>query len=60
MLFEDSISNVDDESEIENNPSGKDPMMSDEVDEDEVKHGPFEFLHNDEVLFSRLLFDPTV
>jgi hypothetical protein len=60
MLFEDSISDVDDESEIENNSLGENPIMSNEPDEDEVKHGPFEFLHNDEVPFSRLLSNPTI
>jgi hypothetical protein len=29
----------------------------DELDEDEVKHDPFEFPHDDEIPFSRLLFN---
>jgi hypothetical protein len=34
--------------------------MSNELNEDEVKHDPFEFLHDDEIPFSRLLFDLTI
>jgi hypothetical protein len=53
------MSNVD-ESANESNSSGEDPIELDELDEDEVKHDPFEFPHDDKIPFSRLLLDPTV
>jgi hypothetical protein len=34
--------------------------MSNELDEDEVEHDPFEFLHDDKIPFSRLLFNSTI
>jgi len=39
------------------NSSNKDPTTSNEPNENEVKHDPFEFLHDDEIPFSRLFFD---
>ncbi len=59
MVFEDSMSNVD-ESADESDPMDEDPTMLDERDEDEVKHDPFEFPHDDEIPFSRLLFNSMV
>jgi len=53
------MSNVD-ESGNENDSSDEDPIMLDESSEDEVKHDPFEFLHDDEIPFPRLLFDLTI
>jgi len=49
-----------DESADESEPLDKDPITSDELDEDEIKHHPFEFLHDDKIPFSRLLFDSIV
>jgi hypothetical protein len=49
-----------DESVDESNSSSEDPIALDELNEDEVKHDPFEFPHDDEIQFSRLLFDPTI
>jgi hypothetical protein len=43
MLSEDSMTNVD-ESEDKSKSLGEDPIMLDELDEDEVEHNPFEFL----------------
>jgi hypothetical protein len=51
MVFEDSMFNVN-ESANESNSLNENPTMSDELDEDEVEHDP----HDDEILFSRLLF----
>jgi hypothetical protein len=59
MLFKKPMSNVD-ENVNENNSSGKDPITSNEPNEDEVEHGPFKFLHDDEIPFSRLLSYPTI
>jgi len=59
MLFEDSMFNVD-ESASESDSSNKDPTMSDKTNEDEVKHDPFEFPHDDKIPFSRVLSDLTV
>jgi hypothetical protein len=59
MLFEDLMSDVD-ENVVESDPLDEDPITSNESDEDEVKHDPFEFLHDDEIPFSRLLFDLTI
>jgi hypothetical protein len=42
------------------NSSNKDPTMSDELNEDQIKHDPFEFPHDDEIPFSKLFFDLTV
>jgi hypothetical protein len=39
---------------------GKDPIMSYEFDEDEVKHDPFEFPNDNNILFSRLLSNSLV
>jgi hypothetical protein len=58
MLFEDLMSNVD-ENVDESNSLNEDPTSSNELDEDEVEHDLFEFLHDDEIPFSRLLFDLT-
>ncbi len=46
-----------DENANENDSSSEDPTTLDELDEDEVKHDPFEFPHEDKIPFSRLLFD---
>jgi hypothetical protein len=56
MLFEDLVSNVD-ESANENDSLGEDPIVSYEPYEDEVEHDPFQFPHDGEIPFSRLLFD---
>ncbi len=48
------MSNVD-ESADESNSLGEDPTTLNEPNEDEVEHEPFEFPHNDEIPFSRLL-----
>jgi len=39
---------------------GKDPIVSYEFDEDEVKHDPFEFPNDNNILFSRLLSNSLV
>jgi hypothetical protein len=54
MLSEDAVSDVD-ESADENNSSNKDLIVSNELDEDEIEHDPFEFSHDNEIPFSRLL-----
>jgi hypothetical protein len=56
MLSQDLMFNVD-ENANENDSLSEDPTTLDELDEDEVKHDPFEFPHDDEIPFSRLLFD---
>jgi hypothetical protein len=53
MLFKNLISDVD-ENVDENNSLGEDPIVLDEHDEDEVEHDPYEFFHDDEIVFSRL------
>jgi hypothetical protein len=53
------MSNVD-ESVDESHSSSKDPIVLDKPNENEVKHDPFEFLHDDEIPFSRLLSNPMV
>jgi hypothetical protein len=50
MLSKDSMSNVD-ESANESDSLGEDPITLDELDEDEVKHDPFEFPHDDKIPF---------
>ncbi len=42
-----------DESLDENNSSNQDPVMSNEPNENEIEHDPFEFSLNDEIPFSR-------
>jgi hypothetical protein len=59
MLFEDLMFNVD-ESANESDSLGENPITSNELDEDEVEHDPFEFHLNDEIPFSKLLSDPMV
>jgi hypothetical protein len=59
MLSIDLMFNVD-ESADESEPLDKDPRTLDELDEDEIEHHPFEFLHDDKIPFSRLLFDSIV
>jgi hypothetical protein len=59
MLFEDLMSDVD-ENAVKSDSLDKDPIASNESNEDEVEHEPFEFLHDDEIPFSRLLFDLTI
>ncbi len=59
MLSKDSMPNVN-ESVNENNSLGENPITSDELNEDEVKHDPFEFPHDEEIPFSRLLYDMIV
>ncbi len=56
MLSKDLMYNVD-ENAYESDSSGEDPIMSSELEEDEIKHGPFEFPHDDEIPFSKLLFN---
>ncbi len=53
------MSNVDERAD-ENDLSNEDPITSNESNEDEVEHDPFEFLHDDEIPFSRSLFDSTI
>jgi hypothetical protein len=53
MLFKNLISDVD-ESVDESNSLGENAIALNEHDEDEVEHDPFEFLHDDKILFSRL------
>ncbi len=48
------MSNVD-ENVDESNSLDEDPTTSEEPDDDEIKHDPFEFPHDDEIPFSRLL-----
>jgi hypothetical protein len=57
--YENSMFNVD-ENTNENDSLDKDPTTSNELDEDEIEHDPFEFLHGDEIPFSRLLFNLTI
>ncbi len=59
MLSKDSMSQVD-ESVDENNSLDKDSKTSNELDENEVKHDPLEFPHDDKIPFSRLLFNLTI
>ncbi len=54
MLFQNPMFNVD-ENVDENNSSSKDPIASNELNEDEIKHNPFKFPHDDEIPRSRLL-----
>jgi hypothetical protein len=54
MVSDDSMSDVD-ENVDERNSLEEDSTTWDELDEDEVKHDPFEFPHDDEIPFSRLL-----
>ncbi len=49
-----------DENANESDSVGEDPIMLDEPYEDEVEHDPFEFFHDDKILFSRLLFNEMV
>jgi len=56
MLSKDSISNVD-ESADESDSLDEYSKAANELDENEVKHDPFEFLHVEEIPFSRLLFN---
>ncbi len=51
-----------DEGVDENDSSNEDTITSNELYEDasEVKHDPFEFLHDHKIPFSRLLFDLTI
>jgi len=60
MLFEYSMPNIVNESVNENNSSGENPITSDELNEDEIKHDPFEFPRDEEIPFSRLLYDMIV
>jgi hypothetical protein len=56
MLSEDLTFDVD-ENANENDSLNDDPTTLDELDDDEVKHDPFESPHDDKIPFSRLLFD---
>jgi hypothetical protein len=56
MLSEDLMFDVN-ENANENDSLSEDPTTLDELDEDEIKHDPFEFPHDDKTPFSRLLFD---
>ncbi len=57
--YENSMSDID-ESVDESNSSDEDPTTSKEPNEDEVKHDPFEFLDDDKIPFSKLLFNSMV
>jgi hypothetical protein len=59
VLFKNSMSNVDENANAIDS-SSKNPITSDESNEDEVKHNRFEFSLDDKIPFSRLLFDPMV
>jgi hypothetical protein len=48
-----------DENANENNSLDKYSKASNELNEDEVKHDPFEFFHDGEIPFSRLLSNLT-
>ncbi len=50
MLSKYSMSEID-ESANENNSLGKNSKTSNESNEDEVKHDPFEFPHDDKIPF---------
>jgi len=56
MVFKNLLSNVD-ESVNESNSSDKGLTSLNELNENEVKHDPFECPHDDKIYFSRLLFD---
>jgi hypothetical protein len=49
-----------DESANESDSSNEDPITLDEPNEDEVKHDPFEFPHDNDIPFLRLLSNPTI
>jgi hypothetical protein len=59
MVFEDPMSDVD-ESVDESDSLDEDPTTLNESNEDEVEHDPFEFPHDDEMAFLRLLYDQMV
>jgi hypothetical protein len=59
MLSNDLMSNVG-ESANESDSSYKDLITLNEPNENEIKHDPFEFLHDDKIPFSKLLFDVIV
>jgi hypothetical protein len=44
MFFKDLMSNVD-ENVDENNSLGEDPMVSNDLEDDEIEYDPFEFSH---------------
>lgn len=56
MLFKYLMSNVD-ESLNESKSSIENPIL---LDENENQHEPFEFPNDDNILFSRLLFNSTI
>jgi hypothetical protein len=49
-----------DESVDENDSSSEDAIVSNELNEDEIEHDPFEFSPNVKIPFSRLLSNPIV
>ncbi len=58
-MFEDSMFNVDDN--VEKSKSlNENLIMSNELDEDATKHDPIQFPNDDDISFSRLLFDSIV
>jgi hypothetical protein len=59
MLSKDLMSNVG-ESGNESDSSYKDLITLNEPNGNEIKHDPFEFPHDDEIPFSKLLFDVIV
>jgi hypothetical protein len=59
MLSKNSMFNVD-ESVNKNESSNEDPIMSNQPNEVEVKHDPFKFPNDNNILFSKLLFDSIV
>jgi hypothetical protein len=49
-----------DESANKSESSSKDPIVSNEPNEVEIKHDPFKFPNDNNLLFSRLLSDSTI
>ncbi len=58
-MFEDSMFDVDD-SANKSKSSNEDPIMLNEFDEDATKQDPIQFPNDDNISFSRLLFDSIV
>ncbi len=59
MLFKNSMFNVD-ESANKSESSGEDPIVSNEPNQVEIKHDPFKFPNDNNILFSRFLSDSTI
>jgi hypothetical protein len=54
VLFKDSMFDVDENVNVSDS-SGQDPIVSNEPNENEVEHNPFEFPLDDKTPFSKLL-----